>query len=221
LNPGGRESGRGRCEETWGSGWPFYMHPGKGRSGAGEHRRGVQRRRYWRTTSRMRWLGAGCRVRVRAQWTGGEAVPNFSGVGVMAEREGGWWPTGITPMPSTCEEEGVDGWDPHARGGAGAREREQGATDEWGRAGSEGGESAAWARALGEMDRGGLRAEGRGCARERAGSRPLAGVGPAERGGEVFLFPSFFLFPNPFSPLYKYSFILSRCQNEMLCVSCY
>jgi hypothetical protein len=34
---------------------------------------------------------AGCRVRMLAQCTGGEAVPNFAGAGVMAvrEREGG------------------------------------------------------------------------------------------------------------------------------------
>jgi hypothetical protein len=49
-------------------------------------------------------------------------VPNFTGAGVMAEREGGWWPMGIAPMPSTGEEEGADSQGPHARGGAGTRE---------------------------------------------------------------------------------------------------
>jgi hypothetical protein len=49
-------------------------------------------------------------------------VPNFTGAGVMAEREGGWWPMGIAPMPSTSEEEGADSQGPHARGGAGTRE---------------------------------------------------------------------------------------------------
>ena len=38
------------------------------------------------------------------QWTGGEAVPNFTVAGVMAEREGGWWPAGIASMPSIGEE---------------------------------------------------------------------------------------------------------------------
>jgi hypothetical protein len=37
---------------------------------------------------------------------GGEAVPNFTGAGVMAEREGGRWPARITPMPRTGKEEG-------------------------------------------------------------------------------------------------------------------
>jgi hypothetical protein len=39
----------------------------------------------------MRLLGAGYRVRVLAQCTGGEAVPNSIGAGVMVvrEREGG------------------------------------------------------------------------------------------------------------------------------------
>jgi hypothetical protein len=46
-------------------------------------------------------------------------VPNFTGTGVMAVRERGWWPTGITPVPSTGEEEWADGRGPHARGGAG------------------------------------------------------------------------------------------------------
>jgi hypothetical protein len=135
------------------------------------------------------------------------------------EREEGWWTAGITPMPSTCEEEGADGRDPHARGGAGARERERGVDDEWGRADNEGGESMALVH--GEMGRGGPRAEGRGC--ERGGG--VAAMGRCRpsregRGGFPFFFFSF-LFPNPFSPLYKYSFIFSRCQNEMLCVRCY
>jgi hypothetical protein len=42
-----------------------------------------------------------------------------------------------------------------------------------------------------------------------------------EGGGFSFFFSSSFLFLNPFSPLYKYSFIFSRCQNEILCVKCY
>jgi hypothetical protein len=57
-------------------------------------------------------------------------VPNFTDAGVMAEREGGWWPAGITPMPITSGEEGADGWGPLARGGACAREREWGTADE-------------------------------------------------------------------------------------------
>jgi hypothetical protein len=61
-------------------------------------------------------------------------VPNFTGAGVMVEREGGRWLAGIALMPSTGEEERASSRDPHARGGAGARERERGATDEWGRA---------------------------------------------------------------------------------------
>jgi hypothetical protein len=77
-------------------------------------------------------------------------VPNFTDAGVMAEREGGWWLAGITLMPSTGEEEGADGRDPHARGGAGAREREQGAAVEWGQTGSERAESVARARVGGD-----------------------------------------------------------------------
>jgi hypothetical protein len=82
-------------------------------------------------------------------------MPNFTGAGVMVEREGGWWPVGIAPMPNTGEVEGADGQDPHARGGAGVRERERGMADKWGRAGSEGGESVARAGAHGEVDRDG------------------------------------------------------------------
>jgi hypothetical protein len=68
----------------------------------------------------------------------------------------------------------------------------------------------------------GLRVEGRGCEmgeRERHGpkSAQLAGGGYFS----FFFFFSSFLFLNPFSPLYKYSFIFSRCKNEMLCVKCY
>jgi hypothetical protein len=51
----------------------------------------------------------------------------------------------------------------------------------------------------------------------------LSKIGLAERG-EGFPFFSFFLFLlflNSFSPLYKYSFIFPRCQNEILCVKCY
>jgi hypothetical protein len=36
----------------------------------------------------------------------------------------------IAPMPRTGEEEGADGRDPHARGGAGAREQERSAANE-------------------------------------------------------------------------------------------
>jgi hypothetical protein len=115
-------------------------------------------------------------------------VPNFTSTGVMVEREEGWWTAGITPMPSTCKEEGADERDPHARGGACARERERGVADEWGRADNEGGESAT--RAHEEMGR---ERRGTGAREGGGGSRPWAGVGPAERGGEVFLF-SFFLF---------------------------
>jgi hypothetical protein len=35
-------------------------------------------------------------------------------------------------MPSMGKEEGAGSRDPHARGGAGARERERGTADEWG-----------------------------------------------------------------------------------------
>jgi hypothetical protein len=119
---------------------------------------------------------------------GGGAVPNFTGAGVMAERERGWWPAGITLMPSMGEEEGVDGWDPHARGGTGAKEREWDAADEWGRVGSEGGGER---RGRERMGRGGLRAEGeaRARARERGGKHGPESAQP--RGGGVF---SFFLF---------------------------
>jgi hypothetical protein len=61
------------------------------------------------------------------------------------------------------------------------REREWGAADEWGRAGSERGESAAWAGARGEMGR-----ERRGTsARERW---PWDGVAPTEGRGFSFFF---------------------------------
>jgi hypothetical protein len=46
-------------------------------------------------------------------------------------------------VPGTGEEEGIDGWVLPASGGAGARERESGTTDERGRANIERGESAA------------------------------------------------------------------------------
>jgi hypothetical protein len=64
-----------------------------------------------------------------------------------------------------------------------------------------------------------------GGARARKGRRGK-GLGRSRaswEGEEIFpfLFFSSFLFLNPISPLYKYSFIFSRCQNEMLCVKCY
>jgi hypothetical protein len=130
-------------------------------------------------------------VRVRAQWTGGEAVPNFTGVGAMAEREGGWWPLRIASMPSTGEEEGADGWDPHVKGGAGARERERGTTNEWGRGAAR--EGRAWhGRARWEMGRGGLRAEGRGRERER-GVVAMGRCWPSREGRGGFPFFSSFL----------------------------
>jgi hypothetical protein len=83
-------------------------------------------------------------------------------------------------------------------------------------------ESESGARLTSEAERQRERGVGHGAstgARERA----WAEIGPVERGEEVFLFFPFFsfLFLNPFSPLYKYSFIFSRCQNEILCVKCY
>jgi hypothetical protein len=115
-------------------------------------------------------------------------VPNFTSTGVMVEREEGWWTAGITPMPSTCKEEGADERDPHARGGACARERERGVADEWGRADNEGGESAT--RAHEEMGR-----ERRGTG-AREGGGGVAAMGRCRpsregRGG----FPLFFSFP--------------------------
>jgi hypothetical protein len=54
-------------------------------------------------------------------------------------------------------------------------------------------------------------------AREREGGS--MGQNRPSREGEEFSFLFFlsFLFLNPFSPLYKYSFIFSRCQNEIIC----
>jgi hypothetical protein len=72
------------------------------------------------------------------------------------------------------------------------------------------------------MGHAGSRAEGeRG--REREGGEAWAGIGLAEEGEEFsffFLF-SLFFFLNSFSPLYKYSFMFPRCQNEILYVKCY
>jgi hypothetical protein len=53
-------------------------------------------------------------------------------------------------------------------------------------------------------------------ARERGGG-VWDGIGPAEEGEEFsffFLF-SLYFFLNSFSPLYKYSFMFPRCQNEI------
>jgi hypothetical protein len=86
---GGVRGGRGQCEERWSSGDPFYRRPVReaaktplapARCTAAAmmaHSAGDENAR------------AGCRVRVLAQCTGGEAVPNSAGVGVMAVRERG------------------------------------------------------------------------------------------------------------------------------------
>jgi hypothetical protein len=77
-------------------------------------------------------------------------------------------------------------------------------------------------RARRGLARTGSWAEIGGHRRERGGS--TGRNRPSREGEEVFPFFSYFsyfLFPNPFSPLYKYSFTFSRCQNEMLCVKCY
>ena len=61
--------------------------------------------------------------------------------------------------------------------------------------------------------------ERRGDAGARGRWRKWAGIGPAEEGERVFLFIFIFSFPlllNFFYLLYKYSFMLSRCQNEIL-----
>jgi hypothetical protein len=62
-----------------------------------------------------------------------------------------------------------------------------------------------------------------GRARPRAEGGAWTGIGPAEEGEEfsfLFLF-SLYFFLNSFSPLYKYSFMFPRCQNEILYVKCY
>jgi hypothetical protein len=67
----------------------------------------------------------------------------------------------------------------------------------------------------GRAGEGGPRAGGRR-ARER-GERGPESAQP--RGGEEFSFFflfSLFFFLNSFSPLYKYSFMFPRCQNEIL-----
>jgi hypothetical protein len=92
-------------------------------------------------------------------------VPKFTGTGVMAEREGGWWPAVIAPVPGTGKEEGADGRVLPVRGGADMRERERGAADKWGRAAS---------------GRGGIAAR----TREKVG-RERRGVGAGERGGSM------------------------------------
>jgi hypothetical protein len=59
----------------------------------------------------------------------------------------------------------------------------------------------------------------------REGEGEKVGQNWASRGGGgyfLFLFIFSFLFSLiPFSPLYKYSFMLPRCQNEILYVKCY
>jgi hypothetical protein len=83
------------------------------------------------------------------------------------------------------------------------------------------GESAA--RADGRGGWATLGRERRGSAGEREGGEAWAGIGLAEEGEEFsffFLF-SLFFFLNSFSPLYKYSFMFPRCQNEILYVKCY
>jgi hypothetical protein len=122
-------------------------------------------------------------------------------------------PAEFASMLSTDGEEGADGWGPSVRGRAGARERGGAwlaSRAEW--SAGEGGRarrgSARWWAGWAEAGRG------------SEGERAWAEIGPAERGVSFFFFSSF-LFSNSFSPLYKYSFIFSRCQNEMLCVKCY
>jgi hypothetical protein len=59
-------------------------------------------------------------------------------------------------------------------------------------------------------------------ARERGEKRGLESAQP--RRGRSFPFSFYFLFfffLNSFSPLYKYSFMFPRCQNEILYVKCY
>ena len=51
----------------------------------------------------------------------------------------------------------------------------------------------------------------------------LAGIGPAEMGRSFpfYFFISLFFFLNPFSPLYKYSFIFPRCLKWNIICECY
>jgi hypothetical protein len=74
-------------------------------------------------------------------------------------------------------------------------------------------ESAAWANGRGEWVALGQERRGSAGARERGGKK--RGPESAQPRGRSFLF---FFFLNSFSPLYKYSFMFLRCQNEILYV---
>jgi hypothetical protein len=126
----------------------------------------------------------------RTVYREGEAVPNATGAGVMAVREGGWRSGRFTPVKSRAGTKGLTGV-AHLPEEERARESGAGAANGWGWAvsgrGVERGASAgAWADGPHRPQ-----AEGgeRGCARER-GKLGLETAQP--RGGEGFSFFFFF-----------------------------
>ena len=130
----------------------------------------------------------------------------------MVEREGGWWSAGIAPVRSRGRRKGCRPG-PICQRKSGHERAGRSVADEWGRAAvREGGMVRARARRRRWAEDG----------HEREwGSR---GPESAEPRGGIFLFFflfSLFFFLNSFSPLYKYSFMFPRCQNEILYVKCY
>jgi hypothetical protein len=143
---------------------------------------------------------------------GDEAVPNSTGADVMVEQ--GRTVAGRDRVDVVHSEgERADVWAPLEEG-----ERAQERKRLTGRAKRSAREGSMARRE--RMGRGGPRAEGE--ARARVREEKHGPESAQSRGGGVFLFSFLLLlFLNPFSPLYKYSFIFPRCQNEMPCVKCY
>jgi hypothetical protein len=73
------------------------------------------------------------------------------------------------------------------------------------------------------VGRSGLRVGGGGNTGARERGKGMGRNRPSLEGESFsfFFFSILFLFLNSFSPLYKFSFIFPRFQNEMLCVKCY
>jgi hypothetical protein len=179
--------GRGQFEEMRGSGRPFYRRLGRGwrLAGTGEARCGGDKGGTVVATGRLGADGG--------EWSPdhsvrGRMVPNFTGERVMARRQGGQWPATIASMPITGDGEGTDGRGPHAREGAGARERGEARLTRGARATVRGeGTRHESGRAGGGGPRAGVREK------ERGGSGPESAQPRRGRGIFFFFFSISFL----------------------------
>jgi hypothetical protein len=81
--------GRGRCEERWSSGGPFYRRSREGRGGgwrapARRTAAAIMAAQWWRWDGLVKTVAYGHPLTVYRD----ESVPNFTGERVMARRQG-------------------------------------------------------------------------------------------------------------------------------------